>query len=493
MPANNEFWPLVKELFRFLSNMTALGVDEAGRLLTAYFGKVKKWSVRFIVAIFAPLIVVVPCLAFHAKAGWLYAAYVIWAGLVAVAWFLLLVPIYWAMRRAGRVFPSLREDILHIIGLIRNFLLLVIFLFSLLVLGLIFPRHMDQLLWAIGNKTGGVIAASVQQHEVTAEWNKLRWFNNTGDAQVWYSEDSSHRFRLWGAPGFDPDTGRELQPVKDETTRQKLIAQFEDERRRKQQEQAAAAETRRKQEKAAAEVRHKEELAAAEMAKREIEAKRVAEEKVVEMAKREIEAKRVAEEKAAVIAKQEAEVRRMAEEKAEAERQLQATRETLARYFPSPWLADQTARTDYGIIIARNASTVDSEAETLTQAIVAACPPKTTTTKILPAFAGDGKITAILTGDRSGITTLHLKDFFKNVIAGDFSVARSRNTSATETFSASLRLTVKSFDPATGAEKAAVVIEAKGVGFSEAGAETMAVERAVEQMKKKKLEAVLVL
>ncbi len=188
-----------------------------------------------------------------------------------------------------------------------------------------------------------------------------------------------------------------------------------------------------------------------------------------------------------------AEVKRKAKKKAEAERQAKATRETLARYFSSLWLGDQTVRTDYGIIIARNAGAVDSAAETLTRAIVAACPPKATTAKILPAFAGDGKIAAILAGDNSGLATLHLKDFFKNVIAGEFSVASARNASATETFSASLRLIVKSFDPATGGEKAAVVIEAKGIGLSEAGAEKMALERAVEQMKKEKLEAVLAL
>jgi hypothetical protein len=135
---------------------------------------------------------------------------------------------------------------------VRGIQLLV--LFGLLVLQMAFPRQMEQLGWASGRKIGGILTASVVQREITADRNEIVWFNNAGETLVWYSGSDSEGYRLWAAPGFDPNSGKEVQPVKDERTRVKIIARLSEKDRAVEKQTAAEqAEIARKATASAAE------------------------------------------------------------------------------------------------------------------------------------------------------------------------------------------------------------------------------------------------
>jgi Flp pilus assembly protein TadD len=100
--------------------------------------------------------------------------------------------------------------------------------------------------------------------EITSEWKSIQWFSGARAHQpkVWYSGDERKGYRLWNKKGADPfDTGKELQPVKDENTKDRIINYFkkvEDEKllqqkKEEEQKQREMEETRQQQQKEEAE------------------------------------------------------------------------------------------------------------------------------------------------------------------------------------------------------------------------------------------------
>ena len=65
---------------------------------------------------------------------------------------------------------------------------------------------------------------SIPQKDITEQWKTLTWFDNAGRPKVWYSETAAGGYRLWIAEGFDPDSGKRVQPVTDQATKSKVLA-----------------------------------------------------------------------------------------------------------------------------------------------------------------------------------------------------------------------------------------------------------------------------
>jgi hypothetical protein len=273
----NDFLALFKEGFRLAWNLGQLALENVKAVVLAYFLGVKKWSIRFIIAAVAPLVVIVPCLAFHAPFGALYGAYAVWLSLLFVAELILITPMILVWRRLKALFPTVAHDLGDWVDFIKSvlfnglslgifvtlfpiwrspgafpLLLLVLacwlmlpacafssfcrriypavqgiqllFLAALLVLQMSFPRHLEQVKWAMARWFGNTLTGLVEQKETTADWKTMQWFSNTGEPLVWYSGSDSESYRLWAAPGFDPNSGKELGPVKDAKTREEIVS-----------------------------------------------------------------------------------------------------------------------------------------------------------------------------------------------------------------------------------------------------------------------------
>ncbi|MFA6287468.1 MAG: cell envelope integrity protein TolA [Opitutaceae bacterium] len=65
-----------------------------------------------------------------------------------------------------------------------------------------------------------------EQREVTSDWARLQWFTQEGAVNVWYSANTEHGYRLFSAPGHDPNTNQVLIPVSDQATRDTIINWF---------------------------------------------------------------------------------------------------------------------------------------------------------------------------------------------------------------------------------------------------------------------------
>jgi tetratricopeptide (TPR) repeat protein len=90
------------------------------------------------------------------------------------------------------------------------------------ITGALFERQGD-----IDEETAGIISRPAK--EITSEWKNLQWFSSSKAhrPKVWYSGDEHKGYRLWDKKGADPyDTGKELQPVKDEETKDRIISYF---------------------------------------------------------------------------------------------------------------------------------------------------------------------------------------------------------------------------------------------------------------------------
>jgi hypothetical protein len=279
----NDFIELVKEGFRLVGNIgkLALGsgklaLDQAKVAILVYFHGVKKWTLRFFAAALVPLIVILPCqvLPFHIPG--LSSAYVIWLMLILIAELLLLSPLYLVLKQSKRLMPDfLASDLNDMVALIKSAifnglsialfvavfprlnatgvglitLVLVVsmltmpacavssickrilpymqigrfvFLACVLLLQVEFPNQMEHLGWA-GHRKVGTLLDPVKQREITGEWKTLAWFSNNGDPLVWYSGSATNGYRLWNAPGSDPQSGMKLLPVADDKSRKHIL------------------------------------------------------------------------------------------------------------------------------------------------------------------------------------------------------------------------------------------------------------------------------
>src|SRR5258705_9929732 len=97
---------VVRQWLRLMKNLAVLTAEA----VRAYFLQLKKWSIRLFIAAVAPLVVVVPCLMFHAPWGWLYGTYIVWLVLLLAAELLLLTPIALAWKHL-KTLPILGPDL----------------------------------------------------------------------------------------------------------------------------------------------------------------------------------------------------------------------------------------------------------------------------------------------------------------------------------------------------------------------------------------------
>lgn len=281
----NDFIELVKEGFRLIGNLGGLALDfgklaldELTAQILAYFNGVKKWTIRILLAAAFPLIVIVPCMLTGKPFSGLFSAYVIWFTLLFAAELMLIAPMFVIWRLLEKhVLPEFLKTVLKDYGRFikavlfnglsfalfvavfpksnspgASLLLIIVFacwltlpachisaffrlispyvqigqvvlLAGVLWLQLQFPHQMERFKWVLL----GTIAEKIdlaKQREVTGEWKTLTWFNNNGDPLIWHSGSVSNGFRLWAAPGSDPQTREELLPVNDETTRRTIVA-----------------------------------------------------------------------------------------------------------------------------------------------------------------------------------------------------------------------------------------------------------------------------
>lgn len=288
----DDFLNVARELSRLSGNIAAISAEKAKQAVLAYFRLVGTWSIRILVAALAPLVVIIPCLLFHAPLGWLYGAYVVYCAILLTFEIVLLWPISWALKLI-KIIPAIDDEIKSFLRWIKTVLFngfsLAIFvtlipvwkspgaypllllilacwlvlpacylsefckrvyptvraiqlglLTCLLVVHAVFPEQLKQVLWEAARKGGPIVDPFLPQRtEITDQWKTLTWFNNRGHAVVWYSGSASQGYRLWNGIGFDPDTGEELRPVVDAATKQGITAALAEQEAREMAENAA--------------------------------------------------------------------------------------------------------------------------------------------------------------------------------------------------------------------------------------------------------------
>jgi hypothetical protein len=87
------------------------------------------------------------------------------------------------------------------------------------------PVPMKQYQWWARHELPNKIRP-VEQVEVTADWPNLTWFTQEGAPNVWYSV-AGGTYRLFNAPGYDPQTNAELLPVDSNAKRELIVASFQ--------------------------------------------------------------------------------------------------------------------------------------------------------------------------------------------------------------------------------------------------------------------------
>jgi hypothetical protein len=493
-----DFKNVVRQGFRLLANLTVFAAGKVVEAVRAYFVQLKKWSILLFIAAVAPLVVVVPCLLFHAPWGWLYGTYIVWLVLLLAAELLLLTPIALAWKRLKTI-PILGPDLQEWFGFIKTvvfnglslgifatlfpiwrspgafpLLLLVVacwltlpacsfsgfcqkiypavrgvqllLLASLLVLQMAFPRHLDQLKWSMGRKFGNTLVGSIEQKEVTPQWKTIQWFNNVGEPQVWFSGSPAAGFRLWAAPGFDQSSGKELLPVADEQAKSRIVAAFA-ERERLEQEATAKRQAELAQQ-SEAERRTREEQRRQEQ---EVAAKRQAE-----------EASKAAEEK---------------------QRQLAKDREEfIARHIVPGQLKNSPQSQDVAVLVTSETGQPNSA---VGQALVAALQTrsaKASASVFTPEFIADGLFAKAFAGSRGALDGLELTNAADTLLLARETVEYSTNQAMQGLVTARLKLELSAISTATYRQPQAHTALAAGAGFKETDARALAEERLLKQI-----------
>ncbi len=479
----NDFIELVKEGFRLAWNLGKLAVETVKAAVLAYFRGVKKWTIRFFIAAVAPLVVILPCLIFHVPFGGLYGAYVVWLVLLFAAELILITPMFLIWRRLKVLFPTVAKDLEDWVDFIKSvlfnglslgifvtlfpiwrspgafpLLLLVLVcwltlpacgfsnfckriyptvrgiqllvLFGLLVLQMAFPRQMEQLGWASGRKIGGILTASVTQKEITADWNTISWFDNAGETLVWYSGPDSKGYRLWAAPGFDPDSGKELQPVKDEGTRVKIVANFSEKERTIQKQTAAEqAETTRKEE-----VRRREE-------------------------------------------KDRLEKERAAADQSAAEQAAAQHASDLTRYLGMREVRKAGDKQTLAVVAVSEDGKLNSNVGQMIAGVLKTDSAEVTTSRFTPEFVSDGLFAQAFGDSRAILNKLELTNSLGTLLLARQTVQYSTNASLENIITAHMRLEVVAVTVADSGAGRALAITASGIGFKPEAARSQAEER----------------
>ncbi len=490
----NDFIALVKEGFRLAWNLGQLALDAVKAAVLAYFRGVKKWSIRFFIAAVAPLVVIVPCLVFHVPFGGLYGAYVVWLVLLFAAELILITPMFLIWRRLKVLFPTVAHDLTDWVEFIKSvlfnglalgifvtlfpiwrspgafpLLLLVLVcwltlpacafsafckriyptvrgiqllvLFGLLVLQMAFPRQMEQLGWASGRKIGGILTASVTQREITSNWNTMPWFNNVGEPLAWYSGSDSESYRLWAAPGFDPDSGKELQPVRDEKTRTKIVASLTARARTLQEQKAAEqAETARKE---AARLREADRIAAEQAAAQQ-----------------------------ARLEKERAAAAQSAAEQAAAQHA-----SYLTRYIGTSEPRKTGGKQTLAVVAVSENGKLNSNVGQVIAGVLKTETLEVTTSRFTPEFVSDGLFAQAFGDSRPILKKLELTDSLGALLLARQTVHYSTNASLENLITANMRLEVQAVAVADSGVGKSLTITASGVGFKPDDARSQAEER----------------
>lgn len=487
-----DFIELIKEGFRLAANVgmlaldaTMVAVDAIKSAIFAYFKLVKKWTIRLTIAAFAPLVLIVPCLIFHAPLGGLYGIYVVWVVLLVVAELILVTPVFLVWRRVksipilSTVARDLEDWIRFIKSIAFNGLSLVVFvtlvpiwrspgafvllliviiawltlpacsfssicrriyptvsviqllaLSGLLFLQIAFPRQMEQLGWATGRKIGGILTASVTQREITADWNAISWFNNAGETLVWYSGPDSKGYRLWAAPGFDPGSGKELQPVRDEMTRVKIVASLSEmERTLQKRKVAEQAETAQKED-----ARRREEQDRL-VKERAAEAQHAGEEAVVQHAN------------------------------------------YLARYLGTREVRRSGDKQYLAVVVVSENGKMNSAVGQVIAGALKTDSAAVTTSFFTPEFVSDGLFTQVFDDSRAIVYKLELTNSVGSLLLARQTVQYSTNASMENLITANMRLEVVAVAVADSGPGRTLAITASGVGFKSEDARFQAEER----------------
>ena len=512
----NDFIALVKEGCRLAWNLWKLSVETIKDLgkraletlkaaVIAYFRGVKKWTLRFFIAAVAPLIVIVPCLAFGAPFGALYGTYVAWVVLLLAAELAMMIPLFMVWRRVKVLFPTLVAELEEWLGFIRSvvfnglsfavfvaifpiwkapgslpLLLLVVacwltlpacsfsnfckriyptvrgvqlfILFGLLVVKMAFPKQMEQRLWAADRTMGDRIA--VNQQEVTADWKTQKWFNNVGEATVWYSGDKDAGYRLWAAPGYDPDSGKELKPIREGNTRSQIVAYFE-----------AKART----------TREREDLATTEKLRKEVEQRtrdeataraKAAEQAAVEQAIERVEQQRI-------------ETERLAAAQTAAEQAVIQHASYLARYIQKP-----AERPDarIAVVVVTERQVVNDFAGKSLGKILDDHSYSASASFFTPAFLSDGLFEKSFGGSKGILDKLELTNALDAIVLGRESVYYVTNAALNGLITANLTLELSALSASTHQSISQYSVSASGPGFKVEQARAAAEERALKQL-----------
>jgi len=503
-----DFINLIKKGLELAENVGTLALDVAKAAVLGYFTQVKKWSARLFMAALIPLLVIVPSLMLHQPFAWLYGAYVFYFVLLAAAELALIFPVFLVWKRVKNAFPSVARDLHEWVDFIKSVvfnglsfgifvtlfpvwrspgalpLLLVvvacwltlplcsvssfckrvfpavravqlIFLFGLLVLEMIFPLHMEQVQWEIERKIGLIITRPITQQEITSQWRDLLWYDNQGKPKVWYSGSPDATYKLWTAPGFDPTSGQELQPVTDDNKRRQIVdnlAEFE----RKLREIAAVNEAKMH--------RMEEELTAKQIAEK---------------------TKRAAAEQTEIDRKQEKGRRREEEEAATAELSY------LAKYLGADPIPKVHKGHTLAVVVASEKERLNNDAARAISSLLRTEVAVPISSLFTHAFVTDGLFTETFLGSSIALTRLQITNRVEMLLLVRQSVVYSTNASLEGIITANMKFELLGFPSSSQTKSVGRTIVSSGVGFRSEDARSLAEERAMGQLKAGEADALL--
>lgn len=279
----------------------------------------------------------------------------------------------------------------------------------------------------------------VNQEEITGRWAELQWFSQEGASNVWFSFSIDRGYHLYSAPGFDPATNQELQPVLDKATKDLIIASFL--------------------------------------------AQKAAQERAIQLEREHALAESAAKEKEATLERQ----RILADSKAQDERAKVELRERLIHdYVSSGVINNAEKRHATALFVLNGQKTPDPIlAERLSKCLNDAGLPNDRTV-FTPAYPVSTYFRELLDGKSATERLFHPEDFaaLVLVIQTSSSFSRTLPVESTEMIAADITWSLKLIEPSAGQTVHSLEIKDRGVGFKESTALKNANARAEAQLVK---------
>ena len=171
------YWPLVRPL---LLHVDAINISICGGLLVYFIVRLKNVAMVPALVVFSALWIFAPWIAYYA--------------------------------RRGRMFILIR---------------LGQFCALLLVAGImsLSPVGFRQLVWKAKRDAVGSLR-TIEQQEVTSNWQTIHWFTPEGQPNVWYSGDLERGYHLFATPGYNTLTNEVLKPVTSERLKNEITDSF---------------------------------------------------------------------------------------------------------------------------------------------------------------------------------------------------------------------------------------------------------------------------